>query len=153
MFRARRLGFILLDLLGLAALGFLYAVFVLVMIGSLILVAKSAPVPPPPKELTTELMAGRWEYDYGELRGGSITFNRDGTYEATHGPNFAKLMLGTWKIEDGFTLVLTEMQVCPQTRSVATSPYTIRYKFGRNSLTHLVREESTRVVLSNRLHP
>jgi hypothetical protein len=78
-----------------------YAAVCLLIAGCVSLGA-SAPVPKQPakpKVLTADLVAGRWDYAWGQWPDGSVTFNADGTYTAVHDPGSNSVYFGTWKAE------------------------------------------------------
>lgn len=63
--------------------------------------ATAAPVPPqpPPKQLTDADVIGTWEYTWGSMRGGEITFFADGSYRGRHHLNNPCYYHGIWWID------------------------------------------------------
>jgi hypothetical protein len=70
-----------------------------ILAGVAMLDSVAAPVPPPPRQLTPELLVGTWRYEYGDKRDGSITFHADGSYSARHEPDSTLAYCGTWSVD------------------------------------------------------
>lgn len=90
-------------------------------------VAHSAPVPPPPKELTAEMMTGRWDYEWNQHPNGTLWLHADGSYTARHAPGARHICHGTWAVAGG-TLTLTEW-VFDTEWSADSGPATYVYEF------------------------
>jgi hypothetical protein len=71
--------------------------------------ATAAPVPAStPKQLTPEMVCGTWKYEWHSAVNGIACFNKDGTYVAMHDPQGTAAYCGTWRIENGDTIVIEE---------------------------------------------
>lgn len=104
----------------------LTAVFFALLLGH----AKGAPVPkqPPPKVLTADMMLGTWEYEWNAMRSGVITFDDSGSYVGIHIPGGSMIYSGTWTIEGGDTIVLSEYAHNLDTNG-RSGPTTYRFQF------------------------
>lgn len=105
--------------------------------------ALAAPVPAGPKELTTELLAGTWHYEYG-----TMWLYADGTYCARHEPG-GSVFTGDWRA-DGNALVIYEWYYNPELGRQG-GPNTYRFTFDLSRFPHLAGQShaGTRVVLSS----
>lgn len=108
-----------------------------------------APVPPPPKELTAELLVGAWRYEFGTYRDGRMWLFADGTYVARHSADAHAVYAGDWRLERG-TLVLTEFWFDPDLGRVS-EPTVFRLTFDLRAYPRLVGTSNgdTRVALSD----
>lgn len=122
------------DLLDLARL--LLATAALALAGWLGLVsaARGAPVPKQAavRELTPEMVEGTWLYEWHGMKDGVICFEKSATgertYVARHDPNAETFYVGTWHVEGGDTVVISERSVNP-TWGYTGGPTTYRFKF------------------------
>lgn len=75
-------------------------------------VGRAAPVPKrpkPPRELTADVLEGRWRVDWGYFEGGWIEFTWNGCYRAKYRPDDDERHAGYWEVSpDGWTLTLHE---------------------------------------------
>lgn len=111
--------------------------------------AAGAPVPAAPKELTTGLLTGRWDYEWGGYPNGTIWFYADGTYTAIHTPGSQLIYHGTYTVK-GDTVTLTEWVT--NVEFVQTNgPATYRFQFDVAKYPHLTGKSngSEKVVLGN----
>lgn len=110
-----------------------------------------APVPAAPKELTTKMMTGRFDYAWGNWPDGTILFGADGTYSAQHQPGSALIYYGTWTIEDKGTSVVIQEWVYNADLGTVSGPQEYRFAFDVSKYPHLAGTSNgtTAVKLSN----
>ncbi len=95
---------------------FFCAMLALVLVGLLSLCVgrvKGAPVPPEPKDLTVEMLAGQWRYAWGDMTDGRLWLYPDGYYSSYHRPEDGPVLFGRWYVR-GRTLVLVESRFNPE---------------------------------------
>lgn len=80
---------------------------------SILLFTCAAPVPPPPKQLTTEALVGLWDYKYGSQEEGLMELQSNGIYFSRHSPTSAVYYWGVWWVR-GNTLYLIESSYFPE---------------------------------------
>lgn len=109
----------------------------------------AAPVPPPPKQLTAEMMVGKWSYSWHNWPDGTIWLHEDKTYSAHHTPGGNYIYHGTWSVEGG-KLTLEEWAFDTQW-STNSGPMTYVFEFAAKDYPTLVGTSNggPKVVLSN----
>lgn len=95
----------------------------------------AAPVPPAPKQLTAEMMVGRWAYHWNYYPDGTIWLHADKSYSAHHVPGGRHVYHGTWTVEGG-TLTLTEW-VFDTEWNANSGPMTYVYEFAAKDYPNL----------------
>lgn len=134
---------------------FLYGAVCGVVLLALILwatvgIAKGAPVPPPPKHLTDEMLVGTWSLVWGTSEGGTLWVHDDKTYAEVLPGHGDVVFHGTWWLDRG-TLVMSEYRFNPDT-GTNSGPLTYRLELDAKRFPHLAGTANgcTRVVMSNR---
>lgn len=72
------------------------------------LTAAPVPKPQPAKALTADMLVGNWHFEYGDWLDGVATFDAEGGYVAVCVPGSSRIYSGTWTVENGDTVVLSE---------------------------------------------
>lgn len=113
----------------------------------------SAPVPKPPevKTLTPEMMVGTWDYAWSNWDNGVITLNTDGTYYAQHVPGSDTAYAGTWRVENGNTVTITEYGYHLSTGERYSGPVDYAFEFAAKDYPALagLSNRSVKVALKN----
>lgn len=95
---------------------------------SILLLACAAPVPPPPKSLSTEAFVGLWDYKYGHQEEGLMLLQENGIYISRHAPDAKIYYLGLWQVK-GDVLYLRETSYYPEAADFKWSRNWAHYEF------------------------
>lgn len=130
-----------------------YSLFCFLFAACLGLGAAPVPKAPAPKALTADMMVGTWQYEWDIFRDGVIAFDAAGGYVGIHIPGSSTIYSGTWKIEGGDTIVISEYAHSLDTNA-RWGPTEFRFTFDPKTYPNLVgKSNGTKHVAIRRAKP